>query len=406
MAFNDFFRILHNKRALKLFLPISTAYFFFAFGWGLTTPIFSIFINNVTGDLFLTGVILGLWGIVGLFSDVPFGVLIDKVSPKKLIQISLAAYLLITIGYTFATNFPMLFFVRVMHSFFGALMWVAIWAYLYSKIEQKKAAQEIGLFSEFYDVAATASPLLGGLLVAVSFFTPFYLLSIFCFIAFMVITLFMPEQKNHKTHDGYFGLMKKEVFDIAKMGNVFYYLAIFLIIVFGVNNIVLGFLPIILNSVGVGYELIGLIIAATTLPAVLLEVPIGGFIDKVGRNKAAVVGLGISALCTAILSFTLYVPVVIGTMFLFGISTVMLVLLSNAAASDFTPKMGRGCFSGIVTFFKDVGNFVGPILGGVALKFAGEPKTMLAIAIILAASALPMYLMFGKKRGITDVKLS
>jgi len=406
MAFNDFFRILHNKRALKLFLPISAAYFFFAFGWGLTTPIFSIFINNVTGDIFLTGIILGLWGIIGLFSDVPFGVLVDKVSPKKLIQISLAAYLLITIAYTFATNFPMLFFVRVMHSFFGALMWVAIWAYIYSKVEQKKAAQEIGLFSEFYDVAATAAPLLGGLIVAFSFFAPFYLLSIFCFIAFMVITLFMPEQKNHKTHDGYFVLMKREVIDIAKMGNIFYSLAIFMMIIFGTITIVLGFLPIILHSVGVGYELIGLILAATTLPAVLLEVPIGRFIDKVGRNKSAVIGLGISALCTGILSVTLYVPIVIGTMFLFGISTVMLVLLSNAAASDFTPKMGRGCFSGVVTFFKDVGNFIGPILGGIALKFVGEPKTMLAITIILAISALPMYFAFCRGKCKPNGKLS
>jgi len=405
MAFHDFFRLNRCKNAIKLFLPISVAYFFFSFGWGLTTPIFSIFINKVTGDLFLTGIIVGVWGLVGILSDVPFGVIVDKISPKKLIQISLASYLIITIAYTFATDFWTLLAVRIAHALMGALMWVAVWAYIYSKVEKRCAAQEIGIFSEFYDVAATVAPLLGGLIVTLSFFAPFYILSIFCFAAFIVITIFLPDIKNHKTHDGYIGLMKKELFDIFKIGDVFYFLILFIVVIYSIYNVVYVFIPIILHQAGMGFEIIGIVIAVSALPAVLLEVPVGAFIDRIGRAKAALIGLLIAAACTFMLSITFNSYAVIGIMFIFGISSVILILLVNSIASKFILKKERGGFSGVVTFFKDIGNFVGPLFGGLSLKLAGVSNTMIGLTLILLITTPIFYFAFKRKPKSNNLKV-
>jgi MFS family permease len=405
MAFHDYFRFNQCKNAIKLFLPISVAYFFFNFGWGLTTPIFSIFINKVTGDMFLTGIIIGVFGLVGILTDVPFGVLVDKISPKKIIQISLAAYLLVTIAYTFATNFWELLLVRIAHSLIGALMWVAVWAYIYSKVGRRCAAQEIGLFAEFSDVAATAAPLLGGLVVMLSFFAPFYLLSLFCFIAFIVITMFLPDIKNHSTHDGYVRLVKKEVFDVFKLGSNFYFLVSFIVVFYSVANVVGVFLPIILNQAGMGFEVIGVVIAVATLPAVLMEMPTGKFIDKIGRSKALLIGLLIASACTFMLSITFNSYAVIGIMFVFGVASVLLSLLANSVASSYLLKNERGGFSGIVTFFKDIGNFVGPVLGGLSLKLLGVSETMLAMTIIMLVTTPIFYFAFSRKQKSNNLKV-
>lgn len=404
MAFHDYFRFNQCKNAIKMFLPISVAYFFFNFGWGLTTPIFSVFINRITGDIFLTGIIIGVFGLVGIITDIPFGVVVDKISPKKLIQISLAAYLIVTIAYTFATDFWSLLGVRVAHALIASLMWVAVWTYIYSKVGKRCAAQEIGIFSEFYDVAATVSPILGGLIVVLGFFVPFYLLSVFCFIAFVVITLYLPDIKNHKTRDGYLSLMKKEMIDIFKFGSSLYFLVFFIVVFYSIANIIGVFLPIILNQAGMGFGVIGLVIAVATLPSVLLEIPTGAFVDRIGKSKAVLIGLLITAACTFMLSITFASYAVIAVMFVFGIASVLLVLLANSTASSFIPKAERGGFSGFVSFFKDIGNFVGPLLGGLSLKLIGVSNTMLTMTVILVFTTPIFYFTFKKKPKSNNLK--
>jgi MFS family permease len=404
MAFHDYFRFNQCKNAIKLFLPISVAYFFFNFGWGLTTPIFSIFINRVTGDLFLTGIIVGVFGLVGMLTDVPFGIVVDKIPPKKLIQISLAAYLIVTLAYTFATNFWMLLAVRIAHALIGSLMWVAVWTFIYSKVGKRCAGQEIGLFSEFYDVAGTIAPILGGLIVVIGFFVPFYLLSIFCFAAFIVITLYLPDIKNHRTHDGYLKQMKNEIFDVFKIGDSFYFLVFFIVVYYSIANVVGVFLPIILLQSGFGFGMIGLVIAVTTLPSVLLEMPTGAFIDRIGKSRAVLIGLLITAACTLMLSLTFNSYAVIGVMFVFGIASVLLTLLANSLASSFIIKGERGGFSGVVSFFKDIGNFAGPVLGGLSLKLVGVSSTMLTMTVILLVTTPFFYFAFRRKQKQNNLK--
>jgi MFS family permease len=398
MAFHDYFKfIIGNSRALRYFVPVSLAYFFFAFGWGLVAPIFSVLINNITGDLFLTGIIIGVWGIIGLVSDIPFGILVDKVSQKKLTQLSLGAYPLIVLGYTFVGDFWSLLGLRVVHAFFGALMWISIWSFIYAKAERMHKARDIGFFNELYDIGAVAAPFLGGIIALASFFAPFYLLSIFCLITFFIITLFMPDTKPTHPRVSYISLMRDELRQIKQIGGMFYYLVFFIVMVYGINTLVYGFLPVLLNQSGIDFGTIGLVIAAASLPAILMEVPMGIFIDKVGRAKAAVTGMSVAAIAMMVLSVSFALPIVVFAMFIFGIATVLLVILGNAVASELVNRDQRGGITGIVTFFKDVGNFVGPVFGGLIFSTIGTSDTMLTLSVVYLIALPPIFAAFKRK---------
>ena len=56
-TFKEFSGLRHITNFKRIIFPISVAFFIYTFGWGITSPVFSIYVEKVTGNLFLTGVI-------------------------------------------------------------------------------------------------------------------------------------------------------------------------------------------------------------------------------------------------------------------------------------------------------------------------------------------------------------
>jgi len=391
----DHFRGLKNHKYLKKVFPISIAYGFYSWGWGLTTPIFAILINSITNDLFITGLVIAVWGIVGLVLDIPFGVLCDKWNVKKIMQGCLFGYIFLTIGYTLATNTWQIFTIRLIHSIFGALLWVAIWTYLFRNMKRDHTGEEIGFFSVFYDFAATIAPLVGGVIATMSFFLPFYLLSAFCAISLIIVT-FMVKDLNGCQTKPFFYLLKHELADFKKIGVPTLRWFIFLTIVsYSIVAVIASFLPILLYEAGVSYGYIGLVVAIGILPAVLLEIPLGRYVDHKQRDIVAIIGLLGLGLSLVPMVFSLNLSVVIVSIAFYGIMSALVLILVNTIASNLAPKREKGAFSGTTTWFKDVGNFVGPILGGLAFKLIGTSWTMAILAAICVVS-VPLFIMARK----------
>jgi MFS family permease len=378
-------------------MPLSLVYGIFSWGWGLTTPIFAILINSITKDIFLTGIIISIWGVIGLISDIPSGILCDKFSLKRILQFCLFFYIFITIGYALATNFWELLVVRIAHSAFGALMWVAIWAYLFKAIKKDHTGEEIGIFSMFYDFAATVAPIIGGIIATISFFMPFYILSVCCGISLLIIS-FMLKDYPPCQRKPFFFLLKKELGDFKKVGmSSIGKFAFLIIVVYSAVNIISVFLPILLHEAGVSYSYIGVVIAVAILPAVLMEAFLGKYVDHKQHENIIVIGLLGLGLSVIPLIFTLHIGFVLFTILFYGITSSLIIILINAIAFAMAPRNERGAFSGITTFFKDIGNFAGPLIGGFALKFAGTPWTMSLVAFICVISAGIFYFIKGNK---------
>jgi MFS family permease len=67
-------------------VPVSTAFFVYNFGWGIASPIFSIYVQKVTGNLFLTSVVLSMTTMMDIFLNIPFGVIEDRINLKRVLQ--------------------------------------------------------------------------------------------------------------------------------------------------------------------------------------------------------------------------------------------------------------------------------------------------------------------------------
>lgn len=58
--FKEFSDLRQIRNFNRVILPISMAFFIYTFGWGVTSPVFSIYVNNVTKNAFLTGFVLSI----------------------------------------------------------------------------------------------------------------------------------------------------------------------------------------------------------------------------------------------------------------------------------------------------------------------------------------------------------
>jgi MFS family permease len=100
--FKEFSDLRHIVNFKRVIFPISIAFFIYTFGWGITSPIFSIYVAKVTGNLFLTGVILSMTTMMGIFLNIPLGILENRMNIKRVLQTVLLIYSALALLYPVA----------------------------------------------------------------------------------------------------------------------------------------------------------------------------------------------------------------------------------------------------------------------------------------------------------------
>ena len=386
--FKEFGELRHIVNFKRVIFPISIAFFIYAFGWGITSPIFSIYVENVTGNLFLTGLILSLTTMMGIFLNIPFGIIEDRMNVKRVLQIVLLIYSALALLYPVADTFLSLLLVSVTRGVASSFLWLTSWAYVFAYAEKSVKGKEVGFFSGMNDFASALSPVVGGLVSILSFFLPFYILSLTSLTAFVVVSLYLKETpKSEKAS------LNVQVTTLSSyMRNSRFVKTVFLIIVFyALINVYYSFLPIFLNSEGIAIPLIGVILTVALLPAVALEVPIGNLIDRHGIRKTLAVAASLTTLTAVMmpLSNSLYCTLAIVTAFTMSYTVIFIALYSRM--SDIMGE-SKTAITGAIATFKDLGYTLGPLAAGALMGFISVRDTFFiagaAFALLIPVALL------------------
>jgi MFS family permease len=370
--FKEFTDFAHVNNFRRVFVPVSTAFFVYTFGWGIASPIFSIFVNNITGNLSLTGLIFSLTTMMGIFLNVPFGIIEDRVNMKRVLQLVLLFYSALALLYTVANSFLPLLLVSIARGIASSFLWLTSWAYVFAYTDKEVKGKEVGFFSSMNDFASALSPVIGGFVATLSFFLPFYAVSLTSFAAFVVISLFLKEKP--KPQKASFNL---QVTTLSKyMHNKRFAKTVFLIIVFyALINVYYSYLSIFLYSEGISVTLIGVILTVALLLAVGLEVPMGNAIDRHGIRKTLAIAAAFTTLTAVLmpLSNNLYYTLAFVTTF-----TISYTLIFIALYSRMSDIMGESkvAMTGAIATFKDLGYTIGPSVAGMLMVFINIQSTL------------------------------
>ena len=371
--FKELSDLRHIRNFNRVILPTSLAFFVYTFGWGITSPVFSIYVNNITGSAFLTGLVLSITTMAGIFLNIPFGIVESRISMKRVLQVVLLVYSALALLYPEANNFASLLGLSVGRGLASSLLWLTSWAYIFSYTDREVKGKETGFFSDMNDLASAVSPIIGGLASVLSFFLPFYILSLTSFAAFLIVTLRLRETPR---------LQKVPLrLQLARLSGHLrdsrFKKTVYLIVVFyALINVYYSFISVFLNGEGISIPLIGVILTVALLPAVALEVPIGHLVDSHGIRKtlsAAVVLTTVTALLMP-LSSGFYYTVIVVTAFTVSYTVIFIALYSRM--SD-VMRQDKLTMTGAMATFKDLGYTIGPLLAGSAAELVGMRGTFL-----------------------------
>jgi len=157
--FKELSDLRHIRNFNRVILPVSLAFFIYTFGWGVTSPVFSIYVNSVTKNAFLTGLVLSITTMAGIFLNIPFGIIEDRMNMKRVLQVVLLFYSALALLYPQANGFLPLLTLSVSRGIASSFLWLTSRAYIFTYTEMSVKGKETCFFSDMNDLASAVSPI-------------------------------------------------------------------------------------------------------------------------------------------------------------------------------------------------------------------------------------------------------
>src|SRR3977135_3876526 len=127
-------------------------------------------------------------------------------------------------------------------------------------------------------------------------------------------------------------------------------------------------LPIFAVDLGAMPELIGAIVAASTITGVFFKLPSGALPDALGRTRMMVLGALLFAAPPFLYPFIHDPWSLLALRFVHGFATAIFSPVASAYVASLA-ETGRGARLGLFSSANDIGATAGPLMGGVGLLF-------------------------------------
>jgi len=150
-------------------------------------------------------------------------------------------------------------------------------------------------------------------------------------------------------------------------------------------------LPRFAQDLGATPEVIGLIVAASTITGVVIKLPAGALSDVLGRKRLMLLGCLFFAVPPFLYHFVHSLGALLALRFLHGFATAIFSPVASAFVADLS-QQGRGEKLGWFAAAGDLGSTLGPLLGGLLLFYTASYSTTYLTVGILGLLPLLMVL--------------
>jgi DHA1 family multidrug resistance protein-like MFS transporter len=130
-------------------------------------------------------------------------------------------------------------------------------------------------------------------------------------------------------------------------------------------------IPLYAQSLGASPQLIGWVVAASTITGIAVKLPAGTLSDHLGRRAILIVGACFFAFTPFFYIFATSVVWLLILRIIHGNATAVFSPTASAAISDITDPSRRGIRLGLYSSLQGIGQALGPLLGGVLISWQG-----------------------------------
>ena len=151
-------------------------------------------------------------------------------------------------------------------------------------------------------------------------------------------------------------------------------------------------LPRFAESLGAAPELIGMIVAASTVTGVLFKLPAGALSDLLGRRRVMLLGAVFFAVPPFVYPFVMDAAALLALRFVHGFATAIFAPVASAYVAGLG-EAARGARLGWFSSANDLGATAGPLIGGLILYATASFATSYLLVGMLGVLALGMTLL-------------
>lgn len=369
----------------KVFPILGLSIFSSMVGIGIIAPLLPIYAENLGATGVWVGIIFAGYAVSRTVL-LPFvGKLSDRHGRKRIIFIGLLVFSLTSFAYVLANNVFSLLAIRLLQGVAAGFVQPISQAYIGDIAPEGEEGKWMGFFNATFLIGWGCGPLMGGVLAEyLGMDAAFYAMGGLNVLAFLGVTLFLPEVPRRKKGTGTepsfkeimsskmsWGLFSFQIGDAAHRG------------------IVQTFVPVFASlTIGLSSSLIGMILSLLVLGAGVIQIFSGRLADKLDKRVVVIIG------SLGILVSMAVVPEAVGFWSL-------ILLLSIAIIGDATAlpsasalvieegrKYGMGMSMAMFNMGLGVGMSLGPILAGLASDLLGIDSAFYFTAILMFLSAV------------------
>ena len=250
--------------------------------FALVANFLPIYLDSMGISLVNIGLVFAFGAMIAGIIRFPIGTMADRVGRRPLMLIGAIGYPLFALGVIFSSTTAHFIGMKLVVEVFGALFWIAFWAYIYDTIKSGKEGKEMAHANMIIGIGNVIAPFIGGLIIAYYGFTHLFYLAAFIGVLNIVFISFVVKDYGKKSHETLEQLEKDVAYEYKHLINMHKFRTLATIGV--LHNIAwciwYVYMPIYLRSIGISIQSIGVLLSITYLVSMLTQYPIGKAIDK------------------------------------------------------------------------------------------------------------------------------
>ncbi len=399
-----------NSRVLKrILLAIYVPSFFVFASRSLIMPLVPLYAMQLGANKATASLITGVTIISQLLIDLPVGFLVGKIGERLSMKLSLVTFIFAVLISGFVRNLWFLSVTLFISGFAISLWLVSIMSYIRHHAQTNTRGRFLSGVGGIMRLGRIVSPVVAGYIAEkFGFFYLFFISgALFCVALFLIIFFprryeelsgnegkaFKPGDRDSNTHKD----TEEKLFNLRVLISVVKDNRETLLTT-GVTMIILGLirnayqivLPILGKSVGLSISSIGSIMGLLSAGGLLMVIPAGFVMDKLGRKwslgicmTAISLGLGFMLVFKSVEGFVVLAV-------LMGLGNGMGSGINMTMGSDIAGGKNTGAFLGVWRFVSDTGRISAPLLIGLLTGIFSFGTGILVISIVGIAGVIFM----------------
>jgi MFS family permease len=339
-------------------------------------PVLPLFAQALGAGDTVIGLIAAVSPLAGILFSFPVGVMSDRIGRRRLLVMSGVVFLVAPLLYLLISDPLWLIPVRFFHGMATAILGPVIFAIIAERFPATKG-EMLGTYSSATLIGRTLAPLAGGIIITFFAFTPglvqyrlVYVAAALAAAPVCYLTLMYREEQSGSLNIPEFSVFKESLVTfianrrlrataIADMATYF---------AFGAFE---TFLPVYLYSLHFEAYQIGIIFAIQVLIIAVTKPFFGRIADHVDKRYQIIIGLLITGITIAVVSFTVTFPGFLAVSAVFGLGISLSTVATSTYVADMAKKDQIGASMGALSSIMDIGQSAGPLVTGIIITIAG-----------------------------------